>query len=124
KNKIKWIFLPGKSAQSITVRAHDRCLISSGLKIQLPKGTFGRISPRCGLAAKNGLDVRGGIIDEDYRGIVYVILFNHSSEDFIIHRGDRIAQLIICPYENVMVLEVEVLDDTVRGAAGLGSTGI
>ncbi|CAG7730969.1 unnamed protein product, partial [Allacma fusca] len=78
------------------------------------EGNVSENIPTLWASCKNELDVGGAIIDGDYRGIAYVSLFNHSSEAFNIHRGDRIAQLIICPYEKVMVREVEVLDDTAR----------
>lgn len=90
-----------KSIDDCIIPARDRNIVNTGLKIQVPKGCYGRIAPRSGLAINNFIDVGGlqiyftaGVVDEDYRGIVKIVLFNHSENDFIIKRGDRIAQLI------------------------------
>jgi dUTP pyrophosphatase len=83
------------------------------------------VRPRSGLAFKSGITCLNspGTIDADYRGEVKVILINHGPEDFIIRRGDRIAQLVIAPVVQAAWVEVESLDDTARGAGGFGSTG-
>ncbi|PNB40202.1 dUTP diphosphatase, partial [Pseudomonas sp. FW305-130] len=83
------------------------------------------IRPRSGLAAKHGITCLNspGTIDADYRGEVKVILINHGPEPFVIHRGERIAQMIVAPVTRAEWVEVEALDDTVRGAGGFGSTG-
>ena len=83
-----------------------------------------RVAPRSGLAWKKSIDTGAGVIDEDYRGIVRVILFNHSDTDFEIKRGDRIAQLILERILTPEVVETEELSETVRGAGGFGSTGV
>lgn len=83
----------------------------------------GRVAPRSGLAVKHSIHTGAGVIDADYRGEVKVILFNFSDTDFEIKEGDRIAQLIL---ERIYTPEVEVvpvLEATVRGAGGFGSTG-
>jgi dUTP pyrophosphatase len=80
-------------------------------------------APRSGLTLKNGLDVGAGVIDEDYRGNVGVILFNHSDTEFTVKAGDRIAQLILERIVTPAVEEVEDLDVTDRGSGGFGSTG-
>jgi len=82
------------------------------------------IAPRSGLAVKHFIDVGAGVVDFDYRGNVGVVLFNHSEEDFVVTRGDRVAQLILECISMASVEEVEQLDDTARGASGFGSTGI
>lgn len=81
-------------------------------------------APRSGLTLKNGLDVGAGVIDEDYRGNVGVILFNHSDTEFTVKAGDRIAQLILERIVTPAVEEVEDLDATDRGSGGFGSTGV
>ena len=101
-------------------------LIKTGIAIALENGYEAQVRPRSGLALKNGITVLNtpGTIDSDYRGEVCVILINHSSQDFTITRGMRIAQMIIASYCQVKITEVENLDETARGEGGFGSTGI
>jgi len=101
-------------------------LISTGIKIMIPKGYEGQIRPRSGLAIKNGITVLNtpGTIDSDYRGIVKVILINLGEEDFNIQRGDRIAQLVIQKIFFPNFKLVETLDKTKRGEGGFGHSGI
>lgn len=113
-----------KSAYDCAVPAHGRALVKTDLQIQLPTNTYGRIAPRSGLALKHFIDVGAGVIDEDYRGDVGVILFNHSDVVFKINRGDRIAQLICEKIIRPVVIEKATLDDTERGENGFGSTGV
>ena len=93
--------------------------------IALPDGTEAQVRPRSGLAAKHGISVLNspGTIDADYRGEIKVILVNISNEPFVINPGERIAQMVVARYEKVEWDEVEVLDETERGAGGFGSTG-
>jgi dUTP pyrophosphatase len=106
------------------IDARGGAIVDTGIAIALPPGTYGRIAPRSGLASRNGIAVGGGVIDGDYRGEIRVILFNHGAADFVVKRGDRIAQLILEKYEADAVLcEVDSLDKTARGADGFGSTG-
>ena len=98
--------------------------MATDLAVALPPGVYGRVPPRSGLAAKAGLDVGAGVIDEDYRGPVGVILFNHSDADFAYARGDRVAQLILERIAHAEVALVDELDGTARGAGGFGSTGV
>lgn len=100
-----------------------RRLIKTGISIEIPRGTYARVAPRSGLAYKSGIDVMAGVIDEDYRGDVGVILINLGSGDFVVKHGDRIAQLIIEQYMPCLPIEVSELDTTNRGAGGFGSTG-
>lgn len=86
-------------------------------------GCYGRIAPRSGLAWKNHIDVGAGVIDEDYRGNIGVVLFNHSDQEFKVTKGDRIAQLICQRIDYPVLQEVTNLDNTSRGAGGFGSTG-
>ena len=109
----------------LTLHPGDRFAVPTGLAFALPQGFEGQVRPRSGLAFKSGITCLNspGTIDADYRGEVKVILINHGPEDFIIRRGDRIAQLVIAPVVQAAWVEVESLDDTARGAGGFGSTG-
>ena len=103
--------------------------VPTGLQIALPPGHEGQVRPRSGLAARHGVTVLNapGTIDEDYRGEVQVLLVNHGTEGFVIHSGDRIAQLIVAPVTQVeidVVNEETALGGTERGQGGLGSTGV
>uniref|UniRef100_A0A8C0D690 Deoxyuridine 5'-triphosphate nucleotidohydrolase n=1 Tax=Balaenoptera musculus TaxID=9771 RepID=A0A8C0D690_BALMU len=93
------------------------------VKTDIPSGCYGRVAPRSGLAAKHFIDVGAGVIDEDYRGNVGVVLFNFGKEKFEVKKGDRIAQLICEQIFYPEIEEVQVLDDTERGSGGFGSTG-
>lgn len=102
-----------------------RCLIPTGLYLSLPQGFEAQIRPRSGLAIKKGITVLNspGTIDADYRGEVCIILVNLSTEPFVIEDGERIAQMVIARHEQIVWEEVDVLDETVRGAGGFGHTG-
>ncbi len=109
----------------VTLQPLQRALISTGLFIELPQGYEAQIRPRSGLAFKHGLTVLNspGTIDADYRGEIKVLLINLSDTPFTIENGERIAQMIVAPYQQVQWQTVEVLTDTIRGAGGYGSTG-
>ena len=102
-----------------------RALVPTGLAIALPEGFEAQVRPRSGLALKQGVTCLNtpGTIDADYRGEVGVILINHGSEPFAIERGDRIAQLVIAPVTQGTWVEVDNLDETLRGSGGFGSSG-
>jgi dUTP pyrophosphatase len=100
-----------------------KAIISTGIAVAIPKGTYGRVAPRSGLAAKYGIDVGAGVCDETFRGEIKVVLFNHGDSDYLVNVGDRIAQLIITPYIEVEVVESIELEKSVRGTDGFGSTG-
>jgi dUTP pyrophosphatase len=100
-----------------------RSLIKLDISIELPVQTFGHILPRSGLALKNGIHVGAGVIDQDYRGNVGVLLFNLGSEPFTIKKGDRIAQLVVYALIEPEICLVEQKDETVRGDKGFGSSG-
>ncbi len=114
-----------RAAETAILKPGARALIATGLAIALPEGYEAQVRPRSGLAVKHGVTVLNspGTIDADYRGEIKVPLINHGSEDFVIARGDRIAQMVIAAVTTVELVEVEVLDDTARGAGGFGSTG-
>lgn len=111
------------SCEDVVVPPHDKALISTGLILILPPGTYGRIAPRSGLAAKFFIDVGAGVIDADYRGEVKVLLFNFSQHAFNVRKGDRIAQLVVERIFTPELEEVSSVDDTIRGGNGFGSTG-
>lgn len=111
------------SSDNDIIKSRTRKLVSTGLKVSIPVGMYGRIAPRSSLACKKSVDVGAGVIDNDYRGEVKVLLINNGKEDFSIEKGDRIAQLI---FENCSTPKLEVvseLDETIRGQGGFGSTG-
>jgi len=99
-----------------------RVLVKLDISIELPVQTFGHILPRSGLALKNGIHIGAGVVDQDYRGNVGVLLFNLGAEPFIIKKGERIAQMVIKRYESVEIEEGQI-GNTGRGAGGFGSTG-
>ena len=111
--------------EPLTLRPGSRFPVPTGLAFALPPGFEGQVRPRSGLAFKHGVTCLNspGTVDADYRGEVKVILVNHGEEDFVIRRGERIAQLVIAPVVQAAWVEVESLDETVRGAGGFGSTG-
>jgi dUTP pyrophosphatase len=114
------------SIENISIPPRSRSLISTGLSIQLPMYSYGRIAPRSGLSVK-GLDVGAGVIDESFRGIVKVLLINDNDTAFQVSVGDRVAQLLVQPiyYPDVeTVSSLEDLSTTSRGDGGFGSTGV
>lgn len=111
------------SVEEVVIPAGGRRLVSTGLKITVPPGTYGRIAPRSGLSCK-GINVGAGVCDPDYTGIYKVLLFNHSAEEFQVRVGDRIAQLVVEVCATPDVLIVDALEKaSERGEAGFGSTG-
>ena len=111
--------------KSVILKPLERTLIKTGLFIELPEGYEAQIRPRSGLAYKHGITVLNtpGTIDADYRGEIGIILVNLSNENFEIKDGERICQMIISKHETVSWQEVEILNDTERGAGGFGHTG-
>ncbi|KAM8893687.1 deoxyuridine 5'-triphosphate nucleotidohydrolase, mitochondrial isoform 2-T2 [Spinachia spinachia] len=111
------------SAYDYTIGPMDKAIVKTDIQIAVPRGCYGRVAPRSGLAAKHFIDVGAGVVDEDYRGNVGVVLFNFSKDTFDVKKGDRVAQLVcerIC-YPDLV--ELKTLDETERGAGGFGSTG-
>ena len=111
--------------EPLTLRPGSRFPVPTGLAFALPPGFEGQVRPRSGLAFKHGVTCLNtpGTVDADYRGEVKVILINLGEEDFVIRRGERIAQLVIAPVVQAQWSEVDSLDETARGAGGFGSTG-
>jgi len=110
----------------LIIKPLQRVLVSTGLFIELPVGYEAQIRPRSGLAIKSGITVLNtpGTIDCDYRGEVKVILINLSAQDFTVHNGDRICQMVIAKYEQAELQQVEILSDSVRADGGFGHTGV
>lgn len=110
---------------SLVIEPLERVMVPTGLYISLPEGYEAQVRPRSGLAIKKGITVLNspGTIDADYRGEICVILINLSKQDFEINDGDRIAQMVISRHEKAKWEEVDILDETERGAGGFGSTG-
>lgn len=111
------------SVEDTIIKAGERALVSTGLSLAIPEGSYGRVAPRSGLAVKHGIDCGAGVVDADYRGELFVLLFNLSKEDYQVKVGDRIAQLILEQIVNPPVEVVSNLTETERGAGGFGSTG-
>ena len=114
------------AAEGLTLKVGRRYAVATGLSFAIPHGFEVQVRPRSGLALKHGITCLNtpGTIDSDYRGEVKVILANLGDEDFVIQRGDRIAQLVVATVTHAAMVEVETLDDTARGAGGFGSTGV
>lgn len=112
--------------ETICLKPLQRVLIPTGLALAIPQGYEGQVRARSGLALKHGIALVNapGTIDADYRGELQVILINLSDQDFVIGRGDRIAQLVIQAVCQPTIVEVESLEDTERGEGGFGSTGV
>ncbi len=111
--------------QPLMLKPLERCLVGTGLYIELPPGYEAQVRPRSGLAVKKGITVLNtpGTIDADYRGEIKVILVNLSSENFEINPGERIAQMIISRHERARLVPAEKLNQTHRGEGGFGHTG-
>lgn len=114
------------AAEAITLKPGKRAAVPTGFAFAIPHGYEIQVRPRSGLALKHGITCLNtpGTIDCDYRGEVKVILANLGDEEISFERGDRIAQLVVAAAPHAKVSEVDVLDETVRGAGGFGSTGV
>ena len=109
----------------ISIPAGEVKLVPTNLKVEIPVGYEIQVRPRSGLALKNGIGLLNspGTIDSDYRGEVGIIMSNFSKNDFVVKRGDRIAQLVLTQYTVADVIEVDTLSDSQRGEGGFGHTG-
>jgi len=122
------------SVETVEIPPGGRALVSTGLAIKCPTGTYGRIAPRSGLSIRNGINVLGGVIDPDYTGIVKAILHNTSTEPFTVDVGMKMCQIIFERYETFPVTtyinmkfadgEEEMVTSTDRGTRGFGSSGL
>jgi len=114
------------AAESLNLRVGKRHAVATGFAFAIPDGYEVQVRPRSGLALKHGITCLNtpGTIDSDYRGEVKVILANLGEDDFMINKGDRIAQIVVAPVTHGNLVEVEEIDETVRGTGGFGSTGV
>ena len=113
------------AAEDVTIDCGTRKLVKTNISMAITTGYYGRIAPRSGLAYKNGIDVLAGVIDSDYRGDIGVILYNTDKDiDFIVKKGDRIAQIIFEACYSINFNETDTLDNTVREDGGFGFTGV
>ena len=115
-----------RSVEDLTIPAGRRALVHTGLVMELPLGYEAQVRPRSGLALKHGITVLNtpGTIDAGYRGEVGVILANFGDADFVVKKGDKIAQIVIAPVTQPEIVEVADVNATDRGAGGFGSTGV
>ena len=111
---------------NIEIKPGKTEIIPTGLDVSIPKNFEIQIRPRSGLAAKNQISVLNtpGTIDADYRGELKVILINLGNKSFVVEKGLRIAQMVLCPIIKANIKEVETLENTKRGSGGFGSTGV
>jgi dUTP pyrophosphatase len=114
------------SAEDVILPPNGRHAVATGFALAIPDGYEVQVRPRSGLALKHGISLPNtpGTIDSDYRGELKIIMINLGTDSFAIARGDRIAQLVVAPVQTARFVEVEELDETVRGAGGFGSTGV
>ena len=115
-----------RAAEELNIAPGKRALAGTGFAFAIPTGYEIQVRPRSGLALKKGVSIPNtpGTIDSDYRGELKVILINHGEDDFVVQRGDRIAQIVVAPVQRGNLVEVEDLDETQRGSGGFGSTGV
>lgn len=112
------------STDGFIIMPGHRVVVTTGVAVELPSGTYGRIAPRSGLAVKHGIDVLAGVVDPDYTGEIKVVLVNTDlRRAFMIRPGYRIAQLILENYTSADVVEVPYVPETQRAGGGFGSTG-
>jgi dUTP pyrophosphatase len=112
------------AVEEVRLEAGARAMVRTGLSVAIPRGFYGRVAPRSGLAVRHGLDVLAGVIDSDYRGEIMCALVNHGRETLTLEAGQRVAQLIV---ETIITPEpawADALDETARGEGGFGSTGV
>ncbi|XP_048825252.1 deoxyuridine 5'-triphosphate nucleotidohydrolase, mitochondrial [Brienomyrus brachyistius] len=111
------------SAYDYSIAPMEKAVVNTDIQIAVPPGCYGRLAPRSGLAVNHFIDVGAGVVDEDYRGNVGVVLFNFGKETFQVRKGERIAQLICERICHPDLEQCEALDETERGTDGFGSTG-
>jgi dUTP pyrophosphatase len=111
------------STETGCIPAGGRKAFSTGVYLEIPQGYEVQVRSRSGLAFKSGITAFHGTIDSDYRGEVRILLFNSTSDSYMVRSGDRIAQLVLAKVERAEIEEVSSLDETDRGSGGFGSTG-
>ncbi|HIO41542.1 MAG TPA: dUTP diphosphatase [Aquifex sp.] len=112
------------AVEDVVLKPGEWKAVPTGIAVEIPEGHFGLIKDRSGLALKHALHCLAGVVDENYRGEIKVVMINLGGEEFKVEKGTRIAQLLIVPYLSVEVEEVEELSDTERGERGFGSSGL
>ncbi len=116
-----------RCTSAVVLEPGQRVVVGTGVRVALPVGTVGLVTPRSGLAARRGLGIVNspGVVDSGYRGEILVCLINHDAEETItLDAGDRVAQLVVLPFVAAQFEAVEALDETERGSGGYGSTGV
>ena len=125
------------SSEDVNIPPNSRIVVHTGIAVRIPKGYYGQIASRSGICVRSGVITVGGVIDSDYRGEVCVIMFNLGNESFIIHIGDRIAQLLLIPicvlpchevttseWADLVSIETRFAEVASRGTKGFGSSGV
>lgn len=112
--------------EDLCLKPGERQLIPTGLALALPPGWEAQVRPRSGLALKYGITLLNtpGTIDADYRGEIKVLVINLGDKEYILKRGERIAQMVFATVQQVDLVEVQILDETRRGEGGFGHTGV
>ena len=112
--------------KSVSIKPGERALLPTGIALSIPPGFEGQVRPRSGLALKSGIGLVNspGTVDADYRGEIGIILINHGQRDYVVHQGDRLAQLVIAPVCRARLEIVEDMEETTRNCGGFGHTGI
>ncbi len=111
--------------QTVTIRPHETALVGSGIACAIPAGWYGDVRPRSGMATKRGITLANAcsVIDSGYRGEIMLPLHNLTEHAVTVNAGERVCQLILAPYGQAQLVEVDELDETERNTAGFGSTG-
>jgi dUTP pyrophosphatase len=111
------------AVEDITFAPNERAAVPTGIAMEIPEGHVGLIWDKSGLSIKHGLKTLGGVVDSGYRGEVLVGIMNLSDAEYTIHKGEKVAQMIIQKKETIEVVEASELTETARGEGGFGSTG-
>ena len=112
------------SNEECIIKPGERKLLSTGISMAIPQGQVGLICDKSGLAVKHGLKTMAGVVDSGYRGEIKIVVHNLSDKDYLVEKGNKIAQMLIQRIEQKELLEVEELDETQRGEGGFGSSGL
>ncbi|MBT3836208.1 dUTP diphosphatase [Candidatus Woesearchaeota archaeon] len=112
------------ASESLVLQPGERRLVPTGISMAIPQGFVGLIWDKSGIATKHGLKTMAGVIDAGYRGEIRILVHNLSNEEYVVEKGNKVAQMLIQSVEQREVMEVSELDETDRGEGGFGSTGI
>lgn len=111
------------AAAAVTIPAHERVLVSTGIAMAIPEGYVGLIWDKSGIATKRGVTTLAGVVDAGYRGEVQIALYNTTEETVTFAAGEKVAQMVIQPVLQPELIEVDELEQSERGKGGFGSTG-